>query len=210
MPLVLPPRWSVLLASTLLAPAVLAGCASAVDGTAVADPRATTTTTTAQPTTEATTTAPTEETTTRAAPPAGSATLDDPTITTAKSVPTDGQPFCDLVTPADIATAFGLTLQDTSVLILCSITFAEGGSVYVSSAGDQVRGTPIEIGGNSAIYTEGGDGPGSCQVTVALSAAGALGDLLDIDVRDVSSPARPLCDGARDLARIVFDKLPDA
>lgn len=117
-----------LLALTLLAPAA---CASTVSGTAVADPAATATTP------PPTTTTTTEGTTTQRRPSGGSDTLDDPTIAVATTAPDDGQPFCDLVSPAELTTAFGLTEAGESVSVFCQIRFAEGGYVF------QHRGRPV-------------------------------------------------------------------
>lgn len=205
MPVVLPPRRNVLLVLALLAPAALAGCASSVSGTAVADPGATTTTATTTTTRPTPTT--TEETTSEDAPPTGSADLLSPTITVAKSAPEDAQGFCALTSAQEVGAAFDLDVTTLSSTVLCTAVLAGGGTVFISGFGAS-SGEPIEIGGNSALVIDQNDGPGSCQVTVALS--DDFFDLLDIDVRDVPGPGRPLCDGARDLAQIVFDKLPNA
>lgn len=204
MPVVRPPRWSVLLVLALLAPAVLAGCTSAVSGTAVADPAATTTTTTRPPTTTTRPTAPTD------ALPDGAEVLLAPTIAVRKTTPTDAAAFCALVTAEDVTAAFGLTLVPQEAPDgLCSPDFEEGGYVFVSNLGT-FSGTPIEIGGNSALLAEQRNGTGSCQVTVALSETALAGDVLDIDARGVTESPRDLCEAVQDFARRVFDRLPNA
>lgn len=198
-------RWAVLAVAAVMFP--LAGCASAIDGQPVAAAGADTTTTTSE-TEDETTSDTEEETTDDPGPSGGEGDLLDPTITTPKAAPADAEGFCALVTPEEIGGLFGLTAEQPSSSFLCTVPFSEGGNVLISELG-AFSGTPLEIGGNSAVMVENQSGPNSCQVTVALNDDF---DVLDIDARG-GVPAvegRPVCDAVRETAALVFDKLPDA
>ncbi|WP_199443261.1 hypothetical protein [Umezawaea beigongshangensis] len=126
----------------------------------------------------------------------------------AKQKKTEGFDDCALVTPADVETATGgtidsaegcvLSTENPSTVILASVTFAE-----LAGDGDKKN---LEVGGNTAVQTEQ---DGRCSVMVHLTddpdaiTPAYLVAVTEFD--DVDS-----CGIALKLVQTGFDKIPDA
>lgn len=179
-----------LLVAVVVATAV-GGCATTIAGTPSAAPgRA----------------APPPTSVAPADPPSGTATLDNPTVATARTLA--GVDLCTLLTPEDVAQATGLTQDGLPRFdMFCTIEYVEGGLVFVSDLG-AAAGAPAEVGGNSALLVS--DTPGSCQVTVALGPDAAAGNVLEVYSVVFGEAPVPVCDGVLELARRALDRLPPA
>jgi len=136
----------------------------------------------------------------------GTATLSNPTITTAKAAYGIAGQWCSLLTAADVRAATGFDqrgLPDST--LVCTHYFADhDGRLFVSDI-PAIQGAAHTVRGNTAIVYQ--SDPTSCEVSVALNRGGGL---LDIDVRGVASPRVPLCQAVVDLAGRAFDRLPAA
>lgn len=138
--------------------------------------------------------------------PAGTATLADPVITTAKVPYGAADEWCSLLTAADIHAVTGFDQQGApDSRLLCTHYFVtDAGYLFISDI-PAIAGAAYTVRGNSAILYQ--RGPTSCEVSVALNRSGGV---LDIDVRGVRSPRLPLCAAAVELAGRAFDRLPPA
>lgn len=136
----------------------------------------------------------------------GTATLSDPTISTAKVPYEISSQWCSLLTAADVVAETGFNqLGAPDGTLLCTHYFTDNdGYLFVSDI-PATEGVPSLVRGNTAIVYQ--SDPGSCEVSVALNPGGGV---LDIDVRGVASPRVPLCQAVVNLAGRAFDRLPDA
>lgn len=139
-------------------------------------------------------------------PVTGTATLSDPTITTAKASYRTASEWCSLLTAEDVRAATGFEqrgLPDST--LLCTHYFTDhDGHLFVSDI-PAIQGAAHLVRGNTAIIYQ--SDLTSCEVSIALNRGGGL---LDIDVRGVPSPRVPLCQAVVDLAGRAFDRLPAA
>ena len=136
----------------------------------------------------------------------GTATLSDPTITTAKAPYAIASEWCSLLTADDVRAATGFEQRGVpDSMLLCTHYFADqDGSLFVSDI-PAIQGAAHTVRGNTAIVYQ--SDPTNCEVSVALNRGGGL---LDIDVRGVDTPRVPLCQAVVDLAGRAFDRLPAA
>jgi hypothetical protein len=138
--------------------------------------------------------------------PSGTATLANPSITTAKVPYGTASQWCALLTAEDIRTVTGFDQRGApDDTLLCTHYFvADAGYLFVSDI-PAVAGAAFTVRGNSAVLYQ--SGPSSCEVSIALNRGGGV---LDIDVRGVRSPRVPPCAAAVELAGRAFDRLPPA